>query len=201
METLRFRPGSVAQPQPHVAGVQLVMDKKACCSCESVTTFVFPYLCHHSPHNNMKSLLDKVVAAYETIDSHILHLRFVQEIFAFEGDEVPSPFDYNDPEACLKADDPLKVWDPYFEHTLQQWDRDVDGELMSQVKYKSIIEQLSMPVAALDRYAPLLVQEYRKQFSVPERLVQGVLRRHSALNAFLNSADIGLHNWWVHEGT
>jgi hypothetical protein len=36
--------------------------------------------------------------------------------------------------------------------------------------------------------------------NVHERRVQGVLRRHSALNAFLNSADIGLGHWWRHAG-
>ncbi|KAJ9661598.1 hypothetical protein H2201_006454 [Coniosporium apollinis] len=151
--------------------------------------------------NDIKSLLDKVAAACETVDNHVLHSHFFRKgIFTAGGDQVPLRFDYSDPEAYLKDDDALGFLNRYFQYTLQQWDRHVDGEPLNETQYNSIVEQLSIPPAALDRYAPLLVQEYRKKLNVPERVVQRVLRRHSALNAFLNSADIGLQHRWLHQG-
>lgn len=95
-------------------------------------------------------------------------------------------------EAYLEDDDSLEFWDQYFEHILQEWDQDVDGDRISEARYNSIVEHLSLQAAALDQYAPRLVKKYREMPNVPERRVQGVLRRHSALNTFLNSADIGL---------
>ncbi|KAI9771754.1 MAG: hypothetical protein M1839_002719 [Geoglossum umbratile] len=152
-------------------------------------------------NSNLKSHLDKVMISFEIVDRHVMHSRFIRkEIFNFPGDQVPTPFDYSDPKAYLEDDDLIYYWDKYFEHLIQEWDLYQDSERLSEARYNSIVERLSMPAATLDQYAPRLVKEYREMLNIPERLVQGILKRRTALNTFLNSADIGLYHWWKHAG-
>ena len=154
-----------------------------------------------SADSDIRSLLAKTVAAFTVVDKHVLRSQFFRkQVLHIKDERHPIGYDYSDPEAYLESEEPLDCWDQYFQHVLGEWDQDIDGERMSEAQYTSIVERLSLPSAALDQYAPLLVAKYRGLPNVPEKRIQGILNRHSALNTFLNSADIGLYHWWKHVG-
>ncbi|KAH9205128.1 hypothetical protein DL95DRAFT_470862 [Leptodontidium sp. 2 PMI_412] len=144
-------------------------------------------------NDSLPSLLSRVVAAANTIDKFVMDSTFIRMTIYGYGDDGPDlvPFTTEPPEYYLEKEDSLNFWDRYFNHLITEW----DAGRLSYMKMNVIVERLSSPAAELDLCAPELVRIYRNLPNVPEERIQGVLRRHSAINAFLNSADIGIELW------
>jgi hypothetical protein len=113
-----------------------------------------------SGNDDLKTLLEKTMAVFGAVDKHVMRSHFVRkQVLQFDDDRVSVGFDRNDPEAYLEDDDSLEFWDQDFEHILQEWDQDVDGDQISKARYDSIVERLSLQAAALDQYPPRLLKK------------------------------------------
>ncbi|KAI1421914.1 hypothetical protein F5Y12DRAFT_765334 [Xylaria sp. FL1777] len=105
-------------------------------------------------------------------------------------------FDYSDPEAHFEDVDSIRIWEKYFEFVLREWNLDQHGERMSNSQLNFIIERLTAPATQLDHYGSLLTAEYGNVPNAPAKRVQGIAKRRTVLNGFLNSAEVALEVYY-----
>ncbi|KAK1761572.1 hypothetical protein QBC47DRAFT_370428 [Echria macrotheca] len=152
-------------------------------------------------NQSLSELLTKVVSAIRVVDEQVLRSDYIRdEILQLQTGDRPVPYNYADPEAHLENSDAIGLWEDYFEHLLKVWDEDDDGDILSEAKFNFIIDRLTAAASTLDHYGQRLGEAYRRIPSIPEARLQGIDRRRTVLNGFLNSAEITLEHWYRHAG-
>ncbi|KAI3325702.1 hypothetical protein HD806DRAFT_521218 [Xylariaceae sp. AK1471] len=145
----------------------------------------------------LHDLVREVVGVIQEVDEHVLGSNYIKHdyldrVMGIKGYVCT----YSDPEAHLENFEIIHYWEKYFEFVLQEWNLDVDGERMSESQFNFIIERLTTSASQLDHYGPQLVSMYQDIPNVPEKRIQGIIRRRTVLNGFLNSAEIGLEHYY-----
>ncbi|KAI1326759.1 hypothetical protein F5Y16DRAFT_222267 [Xylariaceae sp. FL0255] len=152
----------------------------------------------HAPA--LHDVVGEVIAASKEVDEHILRTNWMKDYTAARiENDYGFAFDLGDSEVYLENLNNVRLWDRYFEYILNEWDSDIDGDRMSEARFNYIIERLTAPASALDLYGSQLVTMYQSVPNVPEKRIQGIIRRRTVLNSFLNSAEIALFNWYKSE--
>ena len=70
-----------------------------------------------------------------------------------------------------------------------------DEDQMSAMRFNTLIERLSAPVARLNVLVSKLERDCRRFPNLEENAVKNAREMHTCVNSFLNSADGGLNNW------
>jgi len=152
-------------------------------------------------NQGLAELVKKVVSAIKVVDAHVLKSQYVrEEVLGLEVGTRPVGHNYDEPETHLEDMHSVELWEEYFEHLLREWDQDDDGDRLSEAAFNFIIDRLSAAASELDHYGPQLVKAYRRIPSTPEARPEGIERRQTVLNGFLNSAEIALEHWYRHAG-
>ncbi|KAI1271838.1 hypothetical protein F5Y07DRAFT_404006 [Xylaria sp. FL0933] len=145
----------------------------------------------------LRDLVREVSSAIQDVDEHVLssdHIK--QNVIGLEEGSEPVGFDYEDPEAHFEDSYSIRLWEKYFAFILREWNLDKHGERMSNSELNFILELLTAPATQLDHYGPLLTAEYGNVPNGPVKRVQGIDKRRTLLNGFLNSAEVALEVYY-----
>ena len=148
--------------------------------------------------DNLEGLLRQLAVASSSIDNIVLSSKFIRKtVLELDGDLQPNGFDISNAESYLEDEDPLQFWTQWFDHLFDEWhcDRLLFGT------FNTTVERLSSSARQFDRLVPRLINVYRGLPNFPARRVQMILDRHSAINGFLNSADILMESWRARDGS
>ncbi|KAI0426218.1 hypothetical protein F5Y09DRAFT_319463 [Xylaria sp. FL1042] len=155
----------------------------------------------------LRDLVCEVASAIQDVDEQVLSCDYIRHdvIGLKKGTEPigfrplsfePVSYDYADPEAHFENFDSIRLWEKYFAFVLREWNLDEHGERMSNSELNFIIERLMPSATQLDHYGPLLTAEYGSVPNGPVKRVQGIDRRRTLLNGFLNSAEVALEVYY-----
>ncbi|KAI1355891.1 hypothetical protein F5Y01DRAFT_268000 [Xylaria sp. FL0043] len=155
----------------------------------------------------LRDLVREVASAIQDVDEQVLSSDYIRHsvIGLKKGTEPVGlrplgfeavGFDYEDPEAHFENFDSIRLWEKYFAFILREWNLDQHGERMSNSELNFIIERLTAPATRLDHYGPLLTTEYGNVPNGPAKRVQGIEKRRTLLNGFLNSAEVALEVYY-----
>ncbi|KAI1127087.1 hypothetical protein F5Y10DRAFT_266539 [Nemania abortiva] len=143
----------------------------------------------------------EVISAIQDVDEQVLGSNYIKYgVLELEKGDEPVGYDYTDPEAHFEDFDDIRYWQKYFEFILREWNLDQHGERMSNSELNFIIERLTAPAIRLDHYGPLLIAEYGNVPNAPAKRMQGIDKRRTLLNGFLNSAEVALEVYYKKRG-
>ncbi|KAI0115687.1 hypothetical protein GGR51DRAFT_503767 [Nemania sp. FL0031] len=149
----------------------------------------------------LRDFVREVSSAVEDVDEQVLGSDYIKyNILGLEKGDEPIAFEYSDPEAHFENFDDIRYWQRYFEFILREWNLDQHGERMSNSELNFLIERLTAPAIRLDHYGPLLIAEYGNVPNAPVKRLQGIDKRRTLLNGFLNSAEVALEVYYKKRG-
>lgn len=150
----------------------------------------------------LRDFVREVISAIQDVDEQVLGTDYIKyDVIRLEKGTEPNGYDYTDPEAHFEDFDDIRYWEKYFEFVLREWNLDQHGERMSNSELNFIIERLTAPASRLDHYGPLLTAEYGNVPNAPAKRIQGINKRRTVLNGFLNSAEVALEVYYKETGT